>query len=131
MQTKNQIKYEGIPVNYYFFPNDEKYISHAEFRLTNNANSNAEIQFYKCELSIDGKDKSMETFNVYSDDVLVTGKLSLKANSAVKIKITFPFVYIQYIKFKKMEIHSHIISKTRHIKAISGINVFYENNLTR
>lgn len=126
MAVEAKLKYEGMPVEYNFFPGDKEYISHGEFRIINNSDTQVEIEFDKCELTTGNEEKRLNTFHVYTNDILVTDKLIVKANSAIKIKITFPSFDVHSSKFRKIEIRSFISFKTIHLNAASAVNLYFE-----
>jgi hypothetical protein len=126
MRDTENIIYDGVPAHYNFFPGDDKYISHGEFRLTNHSDGPVEIQFYRCELIIDSNAKNIDTFYVYVGDDLIRGNMTVSANSVTQIKITFPFISVRDLRFQKIGVRSQVTCDSKQYSATSEINVTFE-----
>lgn len=123
---KHNLTYEGVPVTYNFFPGDDAFIFYGEFKLINHSNEDAEVLFDKAELLTDNSQQEIPTFYVHLEGNLVEKKVKVSGNSINRIKITFPFIAVQELRFSNIKIRSQITSLPETFIANSELIIFYE-----
>ena len=123
---EKNILYEGIPVNYYFFPGEDEFIYYGTFKLTNISSETVEVVFNKAELLTDNFSEELKTFAVNIDGDLIDKKTNIDGNSFIQIKITFPFISVQDLKFNTLKIRSEITVHLEKFFADSDAMIFFE-----
>jgi hypothetical protein len=85
------ISVNGELVNYYFLPGSPMIVSHGEFTILNNTNSDQDFFIEKCWFVNDGAKDSLDLFHIYHDDESISNPFGVKSESRFDFRITFPF----------------------------------------
>jgi len=91
----DDISVKGKLVNYYFLPGSPMIVSHGEFSILNNTNSDKDFFIEKCWFIKNGEKNNLDIFHIYRDNSSMSNPFGIKSKSSFDFRITFPFQLIE------------------------------------
>ena len=122
---KDEISVNGGLVNYYFLPGSPMVVSHGEFSILNNTNSEKNFFIEKCWFVKDRTKHALDIFHIYHNDKPVSIPFGVKPESRFDFRITFPFQAVES-GHTKCSLLIRVKCNDKIIEAESEIVVFEE-----
>ena len=100
-------------------------VSHGEFSILNNTNSEKNFFIEKCWFVKDGTEHALDIFHIYNNDTSVSNPFGVTADSRFDVRVTFPFQRVES-GHSRCSLLIRVKCNEKIIEAISQIVVFEE-----
>jgi hypothetical protein len=130
MKTNNMnIRFEGVAVQQSFLPNEAHVASEAKFILENKLSQPVKVDI-KNVFFVDGnKKENIEKYHLYANDNELNNHFTLKENTSLKFRITFPNRNIHIKVGNNFELGVSALINGKEFNTNSKLNFVVEDKL--